>query len=163
KGTALLLSSVAGMLSGAIPIFTFVTALLLLRSEPINLRSVGGTLIGFLGVLLIARPWSHGVGSVNVEGVLWMIAGSFSLGFSFVYARKFITPLGLSPLTLTTYQVGLALVILSLTTSFQGVTAVFADLRAALGLTIGLGFLGTGLAYILYYRIVDRLGAVAAS
>jgi drug/metabolite transporter (DMT)-like permease len=31
KGTVLLLSSVAGMLSGAIPIFTFVTAWLFLR------------------------------------------------------------------------------------------------------------------------------------
>jgi len=30
-------------------------------------------------------------------------------------------------------------------------------------LIIGLGFLGTGLAYILYYYIVDELGAVTAS
>jgi drug/metabolite transporter (DMT)-like permease len=100
---------------------------------------------------------------VNVEGVLWMILGSFSLGFSFVYARKFITPLGLSPVALTTYQVGLALAMLSLVTSFNGITAVFGDLQATLGLVLGLGLLGTGLAYILYYRIVDRLGAVAAS
>ena len=42
KGTALLLS-------GAIPIFTFVTALVFLRQEPINARSVGGTLLGFVG------------------------------------------------------------------------------------------------------------------
>ena len=31
------------------------------------------------------------------------------------------------------------------------------------GLIIGLGLLGTGLAYIIYYYIVDRLGAVTAS
>lgn len=56
KGTVLLLTSVAGMLSGAIPLFTFVTALVLLTDEPINLRSIGGTLLGFAGVILIARP-----------------------------------------------------------------------------------------------------------
>ena len=28
---------------------------------------------------------------------------------------------------------------------------------------LGLGALGTGFAYILYYRLIDRLGAVAAS
>jgi drug/metabolite transporter (DMT)-like permease len=163
KGISLLLSSVAGMLSGAIPLFTFVTAFALLRDEPLNSRSVGGTLLGFLGVLLIARPWSHGVGSVKVAGVLWMIAGSFSVGFSFVYARRFVSSLRLPPLALTTYQIGLALAILVLTTDLSGITAVFDDTRASIGLVVGLGLLGTGLAYILYYRIVDRLGAVAAS
>jgi drug/metabolite transporter (DMT)-like permease len=163
KGTALLLSSVAGMLSGATPIFTFVTALTILREEPINARTIGGMVLGFFGVLLIARPWSHDVASANLAGVLWMIAGSFSFGFSFVYARKFVSPLKLAPLALTTYQIGFALAILALTTDLRGVTAVFGDTRASIGLVVGLGLLGTGLAYILYYRIVDRLGAIAAS
>ncbi|QRM33865.1 DMT family transporter [Microvirga sp. VF16] len=163
KGTALLLSSVAGMLSGAIPLFTFVTAAVFLREEPLNVRSVSGTLLGFLGVLLIARPWSHDIGAVNVAGVLWMVAGSFSVGCSFVYARKFISPLRLPPLALTTYQIGLALVILLATTDPGGIMQIFGDIRASLGLIVGLGFLGTSVAYILYYLIVDRLGAVAAS
>lgn len=163
KGTALLLSSVAGMLSGAIPLFTFVTALAFLRQEPINARSIGGTLLGFAGILLIARPWNQSIEGVNVAGVLWMIAGSFSVGCSFVYARKFISPLGLSPLALTTYQIGGALVILLAATDLHGVGAVFGDTRAWLGLVLGLGLCGTGLAYICYYLIVDRLGAVIAS
>lgn len=163
KGTVLLLSSVAGMLSGAIPLFTFVTAWLFLREEPLNYRSIGGTLLGFVGVLLIARPWSGGMEQVSAPGVLWMIAGSLSLGCSFVYARKFISPLGLSPLTLTTYQIGLGLVVLLITTDQHGITQIFADRRASLGLILGLGLCGTGLAYILYYLIVDRLGAIAAS
>lgn len=86
KGTALLLSSVAGMLSGAIPLFTFLAALVFLREEPINGRSIGGTMLGFLGILFIARPWSL-AGGVNLTGVFWMIAGSCSVGCSFVYAR----------------------------------------------------------------------------
>lgn len=162
KGTVLLLSSVAGMLSGAIPLFTFVTAWVFLRDEPINLRSVCGTLLGFAGVLLIARPWS-GSGQVNLPGVFWMIAGSLSVGCSFVYARRFISPLGLSPLALTTYQIGLALLLLLATVDRHGITAIFADRHATLGLVLGLGLFGTGLAYILYYVLVDRLGAIAAS
>ena len=129
KGTALLLSSVAGMLSGAIPLFTFVTAWAFLRQEPINIRSIGGTVLGFLGILLTARPWSQSLGAVNVAGVLWMIAGSFSVGCSFVYAKRFISPLGLSPLTLTTYQIGLALLILLAASDLHGVGAVFDDTR----------------------------------
>ncbi len=162
KGTALLLSSVAGMLSGAIPLFTFLAALVFLREEPINRRSIGGTVLGFLGILLIARPWNV-AGEVNLEGVFWMIAGSCSVGCSFVYARKFVSPLGLSPLVLTTYQIGLALLLLLATTDLHGLGAVFGDTRAAVGLVVGMGLCGTGLAYICYYLIVGRLGAVAAS
>lgn len=163
KGAALLPSSVAGMLSGAIPLFTFVTAFAFLRQGRINACSVGGTALGFLGVLLIARPWSQDVGGLDATGVLWMVAGSFSVGCSFVYARRFVSPLGLSPLALATYQIGLALVILLATTDLRDIGAVSGDTRAALGLVVGLGLCGTAFAYILYYLIVDRLGAVAAS
>ena len=92
-----------------------------------------------------------------------MIAGSLSVGFSFVYARKFVSPLGLSPLALTTYQMGFALLILLATTDRQGVFEVLHDTRASVGLIVGLGLCGAGLAYIAYYLIVDRLGAIAAS
>ena len=37
------------------------------------------------------------------------------------------------------------------------------DRRATIGVVVGLGILGTGVAYILYYYIVDHLGAVTAS
>ena len=112
---------------------------------------------------MIARPWSRDIGQVDIAGVLWMIAGSLSVGCSFVYARKFISPLGLSPLALTTYQIGIALVLLLLVTDQHGITGILADRRATLGLVLELGLCGTGLAYILYYLIFDRLGAVAAS
>lgn len=164
KGTVLLLSSVAGMLSGAIPLFTFLAAWAFLRTEPLNRRSASGTLLGFLGILLIARPWAgEGTGDVNVTGVLYMLAGSLSLGVSFVYARRFITPLGLSPVALATYQMGLAVLILAFVTDLDGIGDVFGDMRASLGLIVGLGLTGTGLAYVLYYLLVQRMGAVRAS
>lgn len=166
KGTVLLLSSVAGMLSGAIPLFTFLAAWVFLRTEPLNARSAGGTLLGFFGILLIARPWTDtgtSAGETNVVGVLYMLAGSLSLGVSFVYARRFISPLGLSSVALATYQMGIAVLILACVTNLNGIGAVFGDTRAALGLIVGLGLTGTGLAYILYYLLVQRMGAVRAS
>ena len=36
-------------------------------------------------------------------------------------------------------------------------------MHASIGLVVGLGLLGTGLAYIIYYYIVEKLGAVSAS
>ncbi|GAB4282738.1 MAG: hypothetical protein Kow0092_37730 [Deferrisomatales bacterium] len=63
---------------------------------------------------------------------------------------------------LATYQLGLALVLLAAVTPLGGIARLFADTRAAAGVVVGLGLLGTGVAYVLYYFLVDRLGGVAA-
>ena len=162
KGTALLPSSIAGLLSGAIPLFTFLCACLFLREEHINLIKAAGVALGFLGVLLIARPWSRS-GDIDIVGVTCMIVGSMSVGCSFVYARKFISPLKLPAIALTTYQIGLAMILLLLATSLDGIGAVSKDTRAWTGLVFGLGLCGTGLAYVIYYYIVENLGAIAAA
>lgn len=163
KGTSMLLSSVAGMLSGAIPLFTFACAFLFLRQEPLTRRTAFGVTLGFVGVLLIARPWATGVGGMSLEGVLYMVMGSLSVGCSFVYAKRFISGLGISPVALSTYQIGLALVLIAMVTDLQGIGQLGQDRRAFLGVALGLGLLGTGFAYILYYFIVQRLGALAAA
>jgi drug/metabolite transporter (DMT)-like permease len=162
KGTALLPSSIAGLLSGAIPLFTFVSTWLFMSEERIDITKATGVVLGFFGVLLIARPWS-GSGEIDVAGVAYMLAGSLSVGCSFVYARRFISPLKLPAAALTTYQIGLAMVFLFMVTSLEGIDAVFGDTRAWTGLVFGLGLGGTGLAYISYYYIVANLGALAAS
>ncbi|MGA8211160.1 MAG: DMT family transporter [Nocardioidaceae bacterium] len=161
-GTSLLPSGIAGALSGAIPLFSFLSAALLLRSEQVTPRRLSGILLGFSGVLLIARPWAA-ADAVDTSGVLYMLLGSASVGLSFVYAKRFLSDLGIPPVALTTYQIGLALLTLLILTPLDGITAIAEDRRATIGLVIGLGILGTGVAYILYYVVVDRLGAVTAS
>jgi drug/metabolite transporter (DMT)-like permease len=161
-GTSLLPSGVAGALSGAIPLFSFLSAAVLLRSEQVTPLRLLGILIGFSGVLLIARPWAT-TGAVDMTGVLYMLLGSVSVGLSFVYAKKFLSDLDIPPVALTTYQIGLALLTLTIVTDLDGITAITGDPRAMIGLVIGLGILGTGVAYILYYFIVDHLGAITAS
>jgi drug/metabolite transporter (DMT)-like permease len=162
KGTKLLPSGIAGMLSGSIPLFTFIFAWLFLKEERINMAKIAAVALSFAGVLLIARPWSNSV-TIDIRGVVYMIIGSMSVGCSFVYARKFMTPLKLPAIALTTYQIGLAMIILFLTTSLGGIGAVARNTRAWTGLIFGLGLSGTGLAYVMYYYIIEKLGAVAAA
>lgn len=163
KGTSLLLSGIAGMLSASIPLCTFLVAFLVLKDEAITLKKATGILLGFLGVLCIARPWSSGMATMNLEGVLYMLLGSFSVGISFVYARKFLTNRHISAEALSTYQVGFALVLLCFITDFNGLTQIQQDPKALWGMILGLGLAGTGIAYVLYYFIVDKLGAVTAA
>lgn len=163
KGTVLLLSSVAGLLSGAIPLFTFICAWLFLREERLNARMAAGVVTGFLGILLIARPWEVGDTAISLEGVAYMAFGSVSVGSSFVYARRYLTGLGLSPWALCTYQMGFALLILLAVTDLNGIEHIADSRQALLGISLGMGLGGTGLAYMLYYFIVERLGAVVAA
>lgn len=162
SGTVLLPSGVAGALSGSIPLFSFVSAAIFLRSERITLLRFLGILIGCSGVLLIARPWDTN-SAVNMTGVMYMLVGSASVGLSFVYTKKFLAGLDIAPAALTTYQMGLGLLTLALVTDRQGITAIMGDPKALIGLVLGLGLFGTGIAYILYYFIVEQLGAIAAS
>ena len=161
-GTALLPSGIAGALSGAIPLFSFVAGAALLRDERMTLARLVGVLTGFAGVLLIARPWESR-GAVDLRGVAYMLLGSASVGLSFVYAKRFLSDLDIPSAALTAYQMGLAVVTLLIVTDLSGVTAILSDTRAATALVVGLGLLGTGVAYILYYYIVAALGAVTAS
>ena len=161
-GTALLPSSVAGLLGGAIPIVTFLTSLLFLRSERPNRLMGAGVALGFVGILLTARPWENGA-TISTTGVLWVLAGVASVGVSFVYARRFLAPLGLKPLALATWQTGLALLTLATLTDTTGMSVILDQPRALAALVLGLGVLGTGLAYLIYYYPAQQLGAVGAS
>lgn len=163
RGIALLPSSVAGMLSGAIPMFSFVAAAIFLRNEPINRRSIGGLLFGFAGVTLIAQPWNSNVALGDLAGIGYIALGSGCVGLSFVYARRFLSPLGISPLALCTYQLGIASITMLTVTDMTNAEAIFTDPLIAAGLILGLGLFGTGIAYICYYYVVEKLGAVKAA
>ncbi len=163
RGTSLLPSGIAGAVSGAIPLFSVIAAALFLRDERLTRIKVLGLIIGFIGVLMIARPFDTGFGGASAEGVLFMTLGSFSLGVSFVYAKKYVMPLKLPTAALTTYQLGFATIILAAFTNFGSISNITQSNTALAGLVLGLGLMGTGLAYIIYYYIVSEMGAIAAS
>jgi drug/metabolite transporter (DMT)-like permease len=163
KGTALLPSGVAGMLSGVTPLFTYGLAALGLRSEPLSVRKLAGVILGFFGVMLVARPWANGHTAIDLRGVAYVLLGSFSLASSFVYARRFMVNLGIQPLALSSYQIGFALITLAIITPYAGISRISTNTTAAVGLIGGLGLCGTGLAYVLYYYIVSQTSAVFAS
>ncbi|TPH12103.1 DMT family transporter [Litorilituus lipolyticus] len=163
KGTELLQSGIAGAMSGAAPIFAFIVAVIFLPQETFSIKKLFGITVGFLGVLLIANPFSNELKSFAIEGVLFMVMASVCLGASFVYSSRFISPLKLSASALTTYQLGIALIILLVVIDFDGLSNINKNTLVFSSVTLGLGFLGTGIACIIYYFIIDQLGAVKAA
>ena len=163
KGTALLPSGTAGVLGGSIAIFTAIFSLLFLRTEKVNGLMAIGVVLGFAGIVLIARPWEGAANPIDLAGVFWMLAGAIILGLSYVYVRRFLSPFNLPPLALVTWQMGVALLILGLLTDFTWIGHILHDWQTAAGVVIGLGILGTGIAFLIYYFLLQELGAVAAS
>lgn len=165
KGTQYLKSGAAGAISGIIPLLTAFIAAALLPNEKLNLKGFLGLLLGFVGVALVAHLSSIFIYSSDVAyyGTLFMFLGSIGYAFGMIYAKKFISPLGLASVSLACYQVMFAIIILIIIVPIKGISIILQDYSALLGLALGLGFLGSGVAFIVYYHIIDRLGAVAAS
>lgn len=163
EGTARLPSGIAGVLGGSISLFTTIATLLFLRTEKPNALMLAGVLVGFAGIVLIARPWESVDRSIDITGVWWMLAATTILGVSYVYVRRFLSPYNLPPLALATWQTGLALLVLLAVTDQTGMGDIMQNWHAAAGVAIGLGVLGTGMAFLIYYYLLQELGAVAAS
>lgn len=160
-GSAVLPSGVAGALAGSVPLFALLAAVLLLPQEKISAGALAGVLVALGGVVLLGRPWDGG--SVDAGGVGWMLAGSCAVGLSFVYAKRFLADLDIHPAALTSYQLGIGTVTLFVVTDLDGIGAVADDGSVLAGTLLGLGLLGTGVAYLLYYALTAQLGAVAAA
>jgi drug/metabolite transporter (DMT)-like permease len=165
KGAAVLPSGIAGVLGASPPLFTAIAAILFLRNERMNGLMMCGVALGLAGITLISRPWTvaYSDAGISLAGVAWILGSSFVFGLSSVYIRLFLTRPNIGPLAIVTWQMGLALIVQFCLTDFSGVSNILSDWRAAIGLVVGLGLLGTGAALYLYYLLLDELSAVAAA
>jgi drug/metabolite transporter (DMT)-like permease len=160
-------SGVAGAISGAIPCITALVVALALPSEMITRIKLFGLFIGLIGVALTAlgtqSPGSASGGASILFGTLAVLAGALSYALAIVYARRFMNNLGMSPLKLAAYQMILASALLSPSFTTAGTAALWSDPTAAVGVVVGLGLVGTGLAFVIYYYLIARLGALATA
>ena len=87
---------------------------------------------------------------------------SAGYGLSYVYMGRYLTGRGISPLVLSASQLGAVTVLLALAMPFAGLDAP--EWRwDAVGSLLVLGALGTGIAYVLNYRVIQDEGPTAAS
>ena len=150
----------AGVLIGATPLLTLTLAAVALPTERVSRRKLTGLLVGFVGVILVIGPWRDAGGSIGAR--IACLAAAFSYAAGFVYVRRFLSPRGLAPLALAASQLGAAAVLQALVTPFLTWHTPDLSLRVGASITV-LGLLGTGLAYVLYFRLIGEVGATTAS
>jgi drug/metabolite transporter (DMT)-like permease len=155
-------SALAGVLNATTPLFTLVFALAT-RTEPRTTAiRVIGLLLGFVGALVVMAPWRAGIGAGPLPGQVACLLAAASYGVAYVYMRRFLTGRGLPPLALAASQLTVATVLLALAAPVVARTPITltGDVVASI---LALGALGTGIAYLLNYRLIADEGATAAS
>ena len=154
-------SGLAGVLNATTPLFTVAFALTT-RSERLSAVRMAGLLLGFVGVVVLAAPWRTTALGGSLPGVGACLLGSACYAASYVYARRFLTGRGFPALVLATGQMAAGAVLLVLATPIMARSAVTLT-PTVIASVLVLGVLGTGVAYVLNYRLIADEGAVAAS
>jgi drug/metabolite transporter (DMT)-like permease len=155
-------SAVAGSLNATTPLFTLAIAWATGTERRMGPARAAGLLIGFLGAVVALAPWRTGAFTVAGIGQLACLLAAASYGIGYVYLRRFITGRGFSPLALAASQLTTATVLLALTApvTARGPVNLTGPVTASI---LALGMLGTGIAYILNYRLIADEGATSAS
>jgi len=152
-------SSLAAILNSTTPLFTALLANVFLHTEKLTALRAVGILIGFLGVGVIVGGGEEG----SLGGQLAIVLASASYAIGFVYARRHLVGRGGTPLRLSAGQL-LVAAIAFLPVAAVDTAATPPDFGATATISVlALGSIGTGLAYLLYYRLIEDVGATTAS
>ena len=156
-------SSLASILNGSVPLFTIVIAHFWLHDEKITAARLGGLVVGFIGIVVLV---SGDLTPDNIHSDIWgqlaVVAASVSYATAITFSRRHLR--GQPPVL----QTGMVLLIAD---SIIWVTA-FGGAERPLQLPhtflpwfaiLWLGLLGTCLAYLLFFWLINAVGPTRAS
>jgi drug/metabolite transporter (DMT)-like permease len=155
-------SALASILNGTIPLFTIVLAHFFTLDDRLTPTKILGVLVGFGGMVVLVLPSFQNGLQASAWGVLALVLASFSYGVAIVYARNHLR--GLPSLVAPTGQMMMASLFL-----FPVMMIVEEPWRslnpstASIFSMIALAVLGTAMAFIVYYRLLERAGASMVS
>src|SRR3954466_12979635 len=149
-------SSLAAILTSPVPLFAIVLSSLFLADEPIRVNGVAGLVVGFLGVIIITSPGLTS-GDSSVTGELALLGAAFSYAVGAVYSRRNVR--GLPPMIPAVFQVSFAAIIVTvLALVVEHPWTATPDTEAIFSI-LWLGIFGSGLSYLLVFRLFSPWGA----
>ncbi|MEM9592475.1 MAG: EamA family transporter [Pseudomonadota bacterium] len=153
-------SGLAGILNSTTPIFVFLITLLWTRQEDVSFEKAFGVLAGLGGVtFLIGFDALQGLGS-DVLGQLAITGATVSYALAMIYGRRFgsVAPEVTAAATLSIA----AVVMLPAAFVFDDPMSLAPSPQSMVAL-VALGALATAAAFVLYFRLVNTLGALGTS
>ncbi|HYL41446.1 MAG TPA: DMT family transporter [Candidatus Binatus sp.] len=157
-------SNIAAILNGSVPLIVIVLAALVFHDEPITLNRLAGIVIGYVGVIVLVAPGLlSGSASSAVSGEIALVGSTIAYAIGAVYSRLKLRGLGLAPVIPAVFQVGFALVMIGTLSLVLEKPFAVAWNTDALVAVVWLGLIGSGLAYLVQFRLLTRIGATATS
>ncbi|MEL6266337.1 MAG: DMT family transporter [Pseudomonadota bacterium] len=152
-------SGLAAILNALTPVSTMLLAHLATTDEKLTRARGLGVVLGLAGVVVLVGPGAlAGLGTAVLAQVA-VLGATLSYGLASLWGRRF-RRLGIDPVEAATGQLAASTAILTLPALV--LTAPWA--LPAPGVTVwaamlGLGTLSTALAYVLFFRVLQRAGA----
>ena len=153
-------SALTAVLNASTPIFTAVAGFIYLKDR-FGPRELGGIALGLAGVAVAAGVGGSDLADSSVAGSLAAVGAGAGYGIALAYTKKHLVDVP-AEIAATGQLTAGALVLTPvavLTTATEGIH--LAPHRVAA--IVLLGVVGTGLAYVLYYRSVAELGPTTTS
>ena len=154
-------SSLAAVLTGAVPLFVIPFAAMFLPTEKITLNAMVGIAIGLVGVAVVVGFDPASLAGTGLLAQLALIAAAASYAVGGVYARRNVQ--GLRPMIPALFQVTFGLIL-------TGIPALLLERPWEHGLApeaifavVWLGLLGSGAAYLVFFRLLRSWGATRTS
>jgi len=154
-------SGVAAILQGLVPILTTLWALLLL-DEQVTPAGAAGILLGFVGVGLIVRPDPANLLASDLLGKFIILGQVVFVALGGVLVDR--AKPTIASTALTGWSMALGGLLLHAGSLTAGESLADATLsQTAVGAIVYLGVFSTALAFVVYFTILERYGALETS
>lgn len=154
-------SAFAGIMNAATPIATIIMILLVFREETPTTKVLFGLGVGLAGVLIVLAVW-NGFGQNDPLAVAALVGAVSLYGIGGPFARRYVSPLKLDVQVQVPVQVLIGAATLA-PFYFTGTVFTAAPSWQSIAGMLALGILGTGFAYIWYYRLMAIAGSAIAN
>jgi drug/metabolite transporter (DMT)-like permease len=153
-------SGLASILNATTTLWTAVLIYWVVPAERPSALNYLGVVLGFTGVVVLVYPdlSAHGI-SGNVLGAMAVVLASLSYAVNALYQRRRMRHVSVTEVSLGQLA---ATVVFAIPIAAPTLPQLHVRLESMVAV-IGLGAVATGVAYLLYYYVMNTLGAVRAA
>ena len=155
-------SQLAGLLNGAMPLWTALLAVAFLPSERIGGTGALGLVLGFAGVVLVIGPDVVRPGEPSTQGALAVVLATVCYAAGAVWIRSRLRGVN-STLLAGTSSLLAALLLTPLLIAVESMPNLPSMSASVIAASAGLALLSSGVAYVIYYWLLSTLEATQAS